>query len=107
MTLNEFIGYAVGSGVLGLLGLASFRVLAKFYPTTMQGVADYAEALERAVRIAEGSGFKGLGKLTYACDLVQGALAAEGIRGKPDSVTRERIRRDVEQVVGRLFPPKK
>ena len=91
------LGYGVRYGI---------RLLKTRSVYTVQSAADYSEAVEIAVRLAEKSGMPGSMKLAIALDQVQAWLAEEMIVGRADSVTPERIKADINAVVARLFPPK-
>lgn len=81
-----------------------------------QAAADYTEAAEATIKkaavvAAEAFGFKtgakGIEKLNFALDVVEEGFARAGIKGDPDSVTYDRLVRDLRNLAAEFFPPEK
>ena len=112
MTLNiweigkNLLASAVAIAILGDAAKYGIRSIKKIHPYVIQSAADYSEAIEIAVRLAEKSGAPGSTKIIIALDQMQAWFDEEAIAGRASDVTPERIKTDIERAVARLFPSK-
>ena len=104
MTPWEIVSHPFTITLTGVVASIALTFAVRQRPGAAQAVADYAEALEVAVRRAERSGFKDAYKMAYALDQMEAWLADRGIVGDARTVTIERMRADAEAIVARLFP---
>ena len=89
--------------IVGALGALALTATIRSFPLESQGTANYLEAIERAVKLAERTGLKGADKALFALDEAERMLADRGIVGNADAVTLDQVRIDIEAAWARLI----
>lgn len=72
-------------------------------PTLVRG-ADYLEAVEKVVRLAEKTGLPGPAKFAMACDKMEEWLAEKGIVGDASRITMRSVMADIELIRAQILP---
>lgn len=79
----------------------------KAYPQEAQKAANYLEAIEVAVKLAERTSLPGTDKAIFALDEAERWLADNGIVGDARAVSLEQVQADIEAAWARLYGSKK